>query len=230
MQHQTVSRDEWLTARKALFEKERAMTHALDELRIERRQLPWFRIDKSYVFQGPDGARTLGDLFDGRNQLAIYHFMLTPGSDHICPGCSYTMDHADAARQHFEHADLSFAAISRAPIEQIQAVKARMVGRRRLQLRFWRIVHARGSRGRTCALQFRPDDDPARLGHVRPERFHKRRARRHLPQLLDLSSRHRAADGRVQLARLDAQGPKRNRRHHVLGEASRRVLIGQLTS
>jgi len=102
------------------------MTHALDELRIERRQLPWFRIDKSYVFQGPDGARTLGDLFDGRNQLAIYHFMLTPGSDHICPGCSYTMDHADAARQHFEHADLSFAAISRAPIEQIQAVKARM--------------------------------------------------------------------------------------------------------
>ena len=102
------------------------MTHALDELRIERRQLPWFRIDKSYVFQGPDGARTLGDLFDGRNQLAIYHFMLTPGSDHICPGCSYTMDHADAARQHFEHADLSFAVISRAPIEQIQAVKARM--------------------------------------------------------------------------------------------------------
>ena len=126
MQHQTVSRDEWLTARKALFEKERAMTHALDELRIERRQLPWFRIDKSYVFQGPDGARTLGDLFDGRNQLAIYHFMLTPGSDQICPGCSYTMDHADAARQHFEHADLSFAVISRAPIEQIQAVKARM--------------------------------------------------------------------------------------------------------
>jgi len=126
MQHQIVSRDEWLIARKALFDKERAMTHALDELRAERRQLPWVRIDKPYVFQGPDGALTLGNLFAGRSQLAIYHFMLTPGSDHLCEGCSYTMDHADAARQHFEHADLSFAAISRAPIEQIQAVKARM--------------------------------------------------------------------------------------------------------
>lgn len=126
MQHQIVSREEWLIARKALFDKERAMTHALDELRAERRQLPWVRIDKPYVFQGPDGALTLGDLFAGRSQLAIYHFMLTPGSDHLCEGCSYTMDHADAARQHFEHADLSFAAISRAPIAQIQAVKARM--------------------------------------------------------------------------------------------------------
>ena len=89
------------------------MTHALDELRAERRQLPWVRIDKPYVFQGPDGALTLGDLFAGRSQLAIYHFMLTPGSDHLCEGCSYTMDHADAARQHFEHAELSFAAVSR---------------------------------------------------------------------------------------------------------------------
>lgn len=126
MQNQTVSRDEWLTARKALFEKERALTHARDELRAERQQLPWVRIEKSYAFQGLDGPRTLGDLFEGRSQLAIYHFMLTPGSDHLCPGCSYTMDHADGARQHFEHADLSFAAISRAPVEQIKAVKARM--------------------------------------------------------------------------------------------------------
>ena len=126
MQHQTVSRAEWLTARKALFEKERAMTHALDELRAERRQLPWVRIDKSYAFQGPDGLRTLDDLFEGRSQLAVYHFMLTPGADHLCPGCSYTMDHVDAARQHFEQADLSFAAVSRAPIERIGAVKARM--------------------------------------------------------------------------------------------------------
>lgn len=126
MQHPTVSRDEWLTARKALFEKERAMTHALDELRAERRQLPWVRIDRPYVFDGPDGPRTLADLFDGRSQLAIYHFMLPPGSNHLCPGCSYTMDHADAARQHFEHADLSLVAVSRAPIGEIEAVKARM--------------------------------------------------------------------------------------------------------
>ena len=126
MRHSIVSRDEWLTARKALFEKERAMTHALDDLRAERRRLPWVRVDKPYVFEGPDGPQTLADLFDGRSQLAVYHFMLPPGSTHLCPGCSYTMDHADAARQHFEHADLTLVAISRAPIDEIEAVKARM--------------------------------------------------------------------------------------------------------
>ena len=126
MNPQIVSREQWLTARKALFEKEREMTHKLDALRAERRQLPWVRIDKSYVFEGPEGPCTLADLFGERSQLAVYHFMLAPGSDHLCPGCSFTMDHADAARQHFEHADLAFAAISRAPVEQIEAVKTRM--------------------------------------------------------------------------------------------------------
>lgn len=126
MDHKIVSRDEWLPVRKALLDKERAMTHALDALRAERRKLPWVRMDKPYTFQGAEGLRSLGDLFDGRSQLAIYHFMLAPASDHICPGCSYTMDHVDAARQHFEHADLAFAAVSRAPIERIEAVKARM--------------------------------------------------------------------------------------------------------
>lgn len=126
MQHEIVSRDEWLTARKALFDKERAMTHALDELRAERRRLPWVRIEKDYIFQGPDGPVTLDALFGERSQLAIYHFMLSPGSDHICPGCSYTADHADAARQHFEQADLSFAAVSRAPAARIEVVKERM--------------------------------------------------------------------------------------------------------
>lgn len=126
MQHPIVSREDWLAARKALFEKERAMTHQLDALRAERRQLPWVRVEKSYVFDGPDGAVTLGDLFGDRSQLAVYHFMLTPGSDHICPGCSFTVDHADAARRHFEQADLAFAAVSRAPVRRIEAVKERM--------------------------------------------------------------------------------------------------------
>ena len=126
MQHPIVSRDEWLAARKALLTKERAMTHELDALRAERRQLPWVRIDKPYVFEGPDGPRTLGELFGERSQLAIYHFMLTPGSDHICPGCSFTVDHVDAARQHFERADLAFAAVSRAPIARIEEVRKRM--------------------------------------------------------------------------------------------------------
>jgi predicted dithiol-disulfide oxidoreductase (DUF899 family) len=126
MRHEIVSREDWLTARKALLEKERAMTHALDALRAERRALPWVRVDTPYVFDGPDGPRTLADLFGGRGQLAVYHFMLTPGSDHLCPGCAYTMDHVDTARRHFEQADLAFAAISRAPVARIEAVRARM--------------------------------------------------------------------------------------------------------
>ena len=126
MTHAIVSREEWLTARKALFARERAMTHELDALRAERRQLPWVKIEKDYVFEGPDGECTLADLFGDRSQLAIYHFMLTPGSDHLCPGCSYTADHVDVARQHFEHADLAFAAVSRAPVQRIEAVKERM--------------------------------------------------------------------------------------------------------
>jgi len=126
MNHAIVSREEWLDARKALLAKERAMTHALDALRAERRQLPWVRIEKRYVFEGPEGECTLGDLFRDRSQLAVYHFMLTPGSDHICTGCSFTADNIDAARQHFEQADLAFAAVSRAPLQRIEQVKERM--------------------------------------------------------------------------------------------------------
>jgi predicted dithiol-disulfide oxidoreductase (DUF899 family) len=126
MQHTIVSREEWLTARKGLLAKERAMTHALDALRAERRELPWVKIEKSYVFEGPEGKCALGDLFRGRSQLAVYHFMLTPGSDHICPGCSFTVDHVDAARQHFEQADLAFTAVSRVPLQRIEVVKNRM--------------------------------------------------------------------------------------------------------
>lgn len=126
MNHTVVSQKEWLAARKALLAKERAMTHALDALRAERRDLPWVKVEKTYVFEGPQGECTLGDLFNGRNQLAIYHFMLSPGSDHICTGCSFTADTIDAARQHFEQADLSFAAVSRASIAEIEAARKRM--------------------------------------------------------------------------------------------------------
>lgn len=102
------------------------MSRQLDALRAERRAMPWVKVDKSYEFHGPDGACALADLFRGRSQLAVYHFMLTPGSDQICPGCSFISDHIDAARQHFEQADLAFAAISRVPLSQIEPVKRRM--------------------------------------------------------------------------------------------------------
>jgi predicted dithiol-disulfide oxidoreductase (DUF899 family) len=118
-----VSRAEWLAARKAFFLKEKAITHELDTLRAERRRLPWVKIEKPYVFEGPAGQCTLADLFQGRSQLAVYHFMLTPGSDHVCKGCAFVADHIDGAREHFGDADLSFAAISRAPLERVEQVK-----------------------------------------------------------------------------------------------------------
>lgn len=126
MNHAIVSRQEWLDARKALLARERAVTHELDALRAERRQLPWVRIEKPYIFAGPDGDCTLADLFGDRSQLVVYHFMLTPGSEHICSGCSFIADHVDAARQHFEQADLAFAAISRVPLARIEEVRQRL--------------------------------------------------------------------------------------------------------
>ena len=150
-----VSREEWLDARKSLLARERAMTHELDALRAQRRQLPWVRLDKTYIFDGPNGERSLGDLFESRSQLAIYHFMLTPGSDNICSGCSFISDHVDAARQHFEQADLSFAAISRVPVEQIQAVKTRM------GWTFPWLSSARNSFNFDFAVSFTPEDRKA---------------------------------------------------------------------
>jgi predicted dithiol-disulfide oxidoreductase (DUF899 family) len=104
----------------------KASDYLRDKLNAERRTLPWVMVDKPYMFDGPNGKETLADLFEGRSQLAIYHFMLTPGSDHVCEGCAFLADHIDAARMHFEHADLSFAAVSRAPLSQIEPVRKRM--------------------------------------------------------------------------------------------------------
>jgi predicted dithiol-disulfide oxidoreductase (DUF899 family) len=126
MTHPVVTREDWLVARKALLAKERELTRLRDAVSAERRALPWVKVDKPSVFDAPEGQVRLDELFGRRSQLAVYHFMLTPGSDHICPGCSFISDHIDAARLHFENADLSFAAISRAPLAQIEPVKKRM--------------------------------------------------------------------------------------------------------
>jgi predicted dithiol-disulfide oxidoreductase (DUF899 family) len=125
-EHHVVERKEWLEARKALLARERELTHLHDRIAEERRALPWVKVETDYVFDGPSGKVKLIDLFGARSQLAVYHFMLAPNSDHICDGCAFVADHVDAARQHFEHADLAFAAISRAPVERIEEVKQRM--------------------------------------------------------------------------------------------------------
>lgn len=120
------SREEWTQARKAFLIKEKQATRMLDELRAERRALPWVKVEKTYTFDTRDGKKTLSELFDGRSQLFVYHNMLTPESDHICSGCSLLSDHFDAARQHFEHADLSLVVVSRAKLDWIEKVRQRM--------------------------------------------------------------------------------------------------------
>lgn len=120
------SRDEWLTARRALLEKEKALTRASDALAAERRQLPMVPVDTSYVFDTPDGPRTLSELFDGRSQLVIYHFMFAPGWAEGCPSCSLLVDHVDASLPHLAQRDVTVAVVSRATLPEINRFKRRM--------------------------------------------------------------------------------------------------------
>jgi predicted dithiol-disulfide oxidoreductase (DUF899 family) len=124
--HEVVSQDQWIEARRALLTEEKALTRARDSVANKRRQLPWVKVEKDYIFQGVDGAITLGDLFDRRTQLLVYHFMFGPDWQEGCPGCSLLCDQVDGARQHFEHNDVSFAAVSRGPIEKLDAYRRRM--------------------------------------------------------------------------------------------------------
>lgn len=125
MERRIVGRDQWLVERKAHLANEKALTHAYDRLMEERRALPWVMVEEDYVFESEAGPVRLVELFQGRSQLAVQHFMLPPGGE-ICPGCASTADLADPSRRHFEHADLSFAAVSRAPIAEIAAARRRM--------------------------------------------------------------------------------------------------------
>jgi predicted dithiol-disulfide oxidoreductase (DUF899 family) len=121
-----VSQKEWIAARRQLLEKEKESTRLHDEVSRQRQALPCVKIEKSYLFEGPDGKVSLADLFDGRSQLIVYHFMFGPEWKEGCDGCSFLCDHVDAARQHFEHHDLSFATVSRAPWTEIAPFKKRM--------------------------------------------------------------------------------------------------------
>jgi predicted dithiol-disulfide oxidoreductase (DUF899 family) len=118
--------EEWLAARKELLVKEKELTRLRDRLSAERRALPWVRVEKEYVFDGPSGKVTLADLFDGRSQLFVKHFMLGPGQPGQCVGCSFEVDHVEGVLVHLENHDVSYAAVARAPIEEIEAVRERM--------------------------------------------------------------------------------------------------------
>jgi predicted dithiol-disulfide oxidoreductase (DUF899 family) len=124
--HDVVSREQWIEARRALLAEEKAWTRERDRLSEKRRALPWVKVEKNYVFEGAEGRVSLGELFDGRSQLVVYHFMFGPEWQEGCPGCSLLSDQVDGARQHFEQNDVSFVAVSRGPIEMLQAYRERM--------------------------------------------------------------------------------------------------------
>lgn len=125
-EHKVVSKTEWLEARLAHLAAEKEFTRRRDELSRERRELPWERVDKNYVFQGPSGPQPLADLFAGRSQLVIYHFMLGPTWEEGCKSCSFLADHFDATQIHLAHRDVTFTVVSQAPLPRIAAFQQRM--------------------------------------------------------------------------------------------------------
>jgi predicted dithiol-disulfide oxidoreductase (DUF899 family) len=124
--HRVVSKDEWIEARKVLLQKEKEFTELRDQLSKQRRDLPWVEVDKEYVFDGPNGKETLSDLFDGRSQLIIYHFMYDPNWDVGCPSCSFWADNFNDITVHLNQRDVTLIAISKAPYSKIAAYKKRM--------------------------------------------------------------------------------------------------------
>lgn len=125
-QHAVVSREEWIAVRTRFLEREKELTRLRDRLSAERRELPWVKVEKNYVFDSPQGKVALGDLFDGRSQLVVYHFMLGPGWKEGCVGCSFLADHIGGALSHLINHDVSLVVVSRAPQPEIETFKRRM--------------------------------------------------------------------------------------------------------
>jgi predicted dithiol-disulfide oxidoreductase (DUF899 family) len=125
-QAKVVAPAEWAEARKVLLKKEKEFTRLRDELSRARRELSWEKVEKKYVFEGPKGKETLADLFDGRSQLIVYHFMMGPGWKEGCPSCSFIADHFDGMRVHLAARDITLVAVSLAPLAEIEAFKKRM--------------------------------------------------------------------------------------------------------
>lgn len=124
--HAIVSEEEWLAARRTLLALEKEETKLRDKVRAARLALPWVKVGKDYVFDTPSGRRSLADLFDGRSQLVVYHFMFGPDWEAGCPGCSFLCDHLDGTLPHLNNHDVTLIAVSRAPLDRIEAYRRRM--------------------------------------------------------------------------------------------------------
>ena len=192
--HKVVSREEWDVARKELLNKEKQLTGWRDQLAADRQALPWVKIDTNYVFDAAEGKLTLADLFDGRSQLMIYHFMFGPDWKEGCPSCSFVSDHLDGAVPHLAARDVTLTMVSRAPLAKIEAFKRRMGWQ-------FKWVSSFGSDfNYDFQVSFKPEEKAKGQGALqlhdagvsqrrspRPQRLLQGRRRRDLSHLLDLS-------------------------------------------
>ena len=200
-----VGREAWLEARKALLAQEKALTRAHDAVAAIRRTMPWVRVEKPYRFDTEAGPRDLGELFDGRSQLLVYHFMFGPDWDEGCASCSFLADHIDGARRHLGQRDVTLIAASRAPLGKLQAFRARMgwqfpwvsSGGSDFNYDFGVSFAKADVAAGAVDIQLRPRRLPGR-GRARAERLLPRRGRRAVPHLLDLRPRRRPAGRRLQ--------------------------------
>ncbi len=230
--HKIVSHDEWLAARKAHLADEKAFTRARDALSQKRRELPWEKVEKNYVFDGANGKQTLADLFGGKSQLIVYHFMLGPDWEEGCPSCSLLADHFDGAVIHLAQRDVAFAVVSRAPLQKIETFKRRMGWRFKWvsslgnDFNFDYQVSASPEEKATgvtiynyAKTQFPSDERPG------ASVFFKDAGGRGVPHLFELRTRSRYPYRRVQFPRHCAQGPRRRRTEirHGLGAPPRQV-------
>ena len=124
--HDVVSKSEWIQARKQLLAKEKELTHLRDRLSEKRRELPWVRVDEAYTFDGPNGQETLAQLFEGRSQLVVYHFMFAPEWEEGCKSCSFWADNFNGIVEHLKHRDVTMIAVSRAPLAKLSAYAKRL--------------------------------------------------------------------------------------------------------
>jgi predicted dithiol-disulfide oxidoreductase (DUF899 family) len=227
-EHKVVPHDEWLEARTELLAAEKEFTRARDELTRRRLDLPWEAVDKEYTFKGPDGEATFADLFDGRSQLLVYHFMFDPEDDVGCPICSFWADNFEPVVLHLRARDVTFVAVSLAPFAKITAYKERMG---------WSFpwFSSFGSDFNfDYGVSFRSEqrDEPLYNYGTLPSRDTQREgvsvfARDgdgRIPHLLRVRPRHRPREHRVQLPRPRPERTRRGRPRPVLGPPARRVL------
>ena len=214
--HDVVSHDAWVAARLTLLRREKELSKARDEIARLRRALPWEKVEKPYAFDGPRGRETLADLFEGRRQLVVYHFMFDPSWKEGCAHCSFWADSFNALGAHLNHRDTTFVAISRAPLSKIDAFKQRM------GWSFKWVSSAPSDFNFDFGVSFTLDEQARGAGvynYVPGESRERARGRerllqgrewRRLPHLLDLCARDRPAERHLQLPRPHAEGTGRS--------------------